>query len=77
MIKAFLSGVALLSCLFVSNNVHAQQATNPLIFADVPDMSMIRVGKNYYMSSTTMQYKTRYEKMPSARPGGNLAPNNS
>ena len=30
------------------------QAQKPLIFADVPDMSMIRVGKNYYMSSTTM-----------------------
>lgn len=30
------------------------QAQNPLIFADVPDMAMIRVGKNYYMSSTTM-----------------------
>ncbi|MGE5944359.1 MAG: glycoside hydrolase 43 family protein [Flavobacteriales bacterium] len=30
------------------------QAQNPLIFADVPDMSMIRVDKNYYMSSTTM-----------------------
>ncbi|MDX2301978.1 MAG: glycoside hydrolase 43 family protein [Microscillaceae bacterium] len=28
--------------------------TNPLIFADVPDMSMIRVGDTYYMSSTTM-----------------------
>ena len=54
MIKTFLSCVALLSCLFVSNNVHAQQATNPIIFADVPDMSMIRVGDTYYMSSTTM-----------------------
>jgi beta-xylosidase len=32
----------------------AQQATNPVIFADVPDMSMIRVGDTYYMSSTTM-----------------------
>src|SRR5215216_6344329 len=31
-----------------------QQAKNPLIFADVPDMSMIRVGDTYYMSSTTM-----------------------
>ncbi len=30
------------------------QATNPLIYADVPDMSMIRVGDTYYMSSTTM-----------------------
>ena len=54
MIKTFLSCVALLSCMFFSNNVHAQHATNPMIFADVPDMSMIRVGKNYYMSSTTM-----------------------
>jgi beta-xylosidase len=33
---------------------YAQQATNPLIFADVPDMSMVRVGDTYYMSSTTM-----------------------
>jgi len=54
MIKTFLSCVALLSCMFFSNNVHAQQATNPIIFADVPDMSMMRVGDTYYMSSTTM-----------------------
>lgn len=32
----------------------AQQTHNPVIFSDVPDMSMIRVGYNYYMSSTTM-----------------------
>jgi beta-xylosidase len=31
-----------------------KNATNPLIFADVPDMSMVRVGGTYYMSSTTM-----------------------
>lgn len=30
------------------------QEQNPVIFADVPDASMIRVGENYYMSSTTM-----------------------
>jgi beta-xylosidase len=30
------------------------QAKNPVIFADVPDMSMIRVADTYYMSSTTM-----------------------
>ena len=30
------------------------QAKNPIIFADVPDISIIRVGKNYYMASTTM-----------------------
>ena len=29
-------------------------ALNPIIFADVPDMSMVRVGDTYYMSSTTM-----------------------
>ena len=32
----------------------AQKATNPVIFADVPDMSILRVGKTYYMSSTTV-----------------------
>lgn len=32
----------------------SKRATNPIIFADVPDLSMIRVGNNYYMSSTTM-----------------------
>lgn len=31
-----------------------QQAKNPVIHADVPDMSMVRVGDTYYMSSTTM-----------------------
>lgn len=34
--------------------LHGQQAKNPIIFADVPDMSMLRVGDTYYMSSTTM-----------------------
>lgn len=29
-------------------------ATNPVIYADVPDMSIVRVGDTYYMSSTTM-----------------------
>src|SRR5574344_2140206 len=31
-----------------------QKAQNPIIFADVPDMSMLRDGDTYYMSSTTM-----------------------
>ena len=34
--------------------VQAQQATNPVIWADVPDVAAIRVGDTYYMSSTTM-----------------------
>ncbi|HTN22258.1 MAG TPA: glycoside hydrolase 43 family protein [Pelobium sp.] len=40
-----------------SNPLKAQEtnkAHNPIIYADVPDMSMIRVGDTYYMSSTTM-----------------------
>ncbi|WP_231583550.1 glycoside hydrolase family 43 protein [Rufibacter radiotolerans] len=31
-----------------------QRARNPIIYADVPDVAMIRVGDTYYMSSTTM-----------------------
>ena len=31
-----------------------KQATNPLIWADVPDPDVIRVGEYYYMVSTTM-----------------------
>src|SRR5512138_2566599 len=50
-IKYFLFVVAFITF----QNVFAQnQAHNPIIFADVPDMSMIRVGNTYYMSSTTM-----------------------
>ena len=29
-------------------------ALNPVVYADVPDIAMIRVGDSYYMSSTTM-----------------------
>ena len=32
----------------------ASAAQNPVIWADVPDVSTIRVGDTYYMSSTTM-----------------------
>jgi hypothetical protein len=49
-------------CLFLFANIvfciailaQENKAQNPIIFADVPDMSMIRVGNTYYMSSTTM-----------------------
>ena len=45
----------LISCLLFSIQGFTQQkAINPIIHADVPDVSMIRVGDNYYMSSTTM-----------------------
>ncbi|MES2277233.1 MAG: glycoside hydrolase 43 family protein [Bacteroidota bacterium] len=38
----------------IANPSVAQKASNPIIYADVPDMSMVRVGDTYYMSSTTM-----------------------
>lgn len=45
----------LLFCMLFSSGLSkAQMAANPVIFADVPDMAMIRVGNSYYMSSTTM-----------------------
>lgn len=40
--------------LFCESLFAQQQAHNPVIYADVPDMSMVRVGDTYYMSSTTM-----------------------
>jgi beta-xylosidase len=44
----------------------AQPAHNPLIWADVPDIAMIRVGKTYYMSSTTMHMSPGLPIMKSA-----------
>jgi beta-xylosidase len=39
---------------FLALTLTAQQAQNPVIFADVPDISIVRVGNSFYMSSTTM-----------------------
>ena len=52
MIKQLFVGVAVL----ITQGLMAQvkHAQNPVIYADVPDMSMVRVGDTYYMSSTTM-----------------------
>ena len=44
--------IVILSGMPVTAQVKTAQ--NPIIFADVPDVSMIRVGDTYYMSSTTM-----------------------
>ncbi len=48
--------LAMLTIFSCCNSIFAQlnSAHNPIIFADVPDMSMVRVGDTYYMSSTTM-----------------------
>jgi beta-xylosidase len=44
----------------------AAPAHNPLIWADVPDIAIIRVGKTYYMSSTTMHMSPGLPIMKSA-----------
>ena len=51
--RFFLMGVA---CFFFTLSLNSQslKTQNPILFADVPDLSIIRVGSNYYMSSTTM-----------------------
>jgi len=54
--KKINSSIALLfvSVCLTMLSAQVKQAQNPIIYADVPDMSMIRVGDTYYMSSTTM-----------------------
>ena len=53
--RLFSSWNAFLVLLFMTTLVGAQEnATNPNIWADVPDMSLLRVDDSYYMSSTTM-----------------------
>ena len=54
MIYRLLLRVMVVAGVFFVQTTVAQQAHNPVIFADVPDMSMVRVGGTYYMSSTTM-----------------------
>ena len=46
--------VAILVNLLAFAPVQAAPARNPVIWADVPDVAVIRVGDTYYMSSTTM-----------------------
>jgi beta-xylosidase len=50
------AGLTNLIFTFINLTICAQvnTAQNPVIWADVPDMSMIRVDDAYYMSSTTM-----------------------
>jgi len=49
---SFLSHLAV--GLMAGAHAFGQTARNPIIYADIPDMAMIRVGNTYYMSSTTM-----------------------
>ena len=49
-IVSFFAAVSFISTV----TAQVKQAQNPIVWADVPDLSMIRVGNTYYMSSTTM-----------------------
>jgi beta-xylosidase len=46
--------VVMLLSLFPAASVQGDPGRNPVIWADVPDVAVIRVGDTYYMSSTTM-----------------------
>lgn len=50
----FLAALTVWAAPLLSAAQAAEQAHNPIIHADVPDIAMIRVGDTYYMSSTTM-----------------------
>jgi len=52
--EKFLSGLFGSIFMLISFLSNSQTTQNPVIFADVPDAAMIRVGNTYYMSSTTM-----------------------
>lgn len=52
--KAICLILALVSFMQIEIFAQKNLAINPVIYADVPDMAMIRVGENYYMASTTM-----------------------
>jgi beta-xylosidase len=46
--------VPLLAGISFSAGAQPSKARNPVVFADVPDMAIVRVKDGYYMSSTTM-----------------------
>ena len=58
MLRKSVRFLLLLSLVFLSlgvwGNATAGQAHSPVMWADVPDPSVIRVGDTYYMTSTTM-----------------------
>ncbi|BDU26168.1 glycoside hydrolase 43 family protein [Flavobacterium sp. GSB-24] len=52
--KDFIYAVLAITSIVLTSQAQKGQAQNPIIFADVPDLSIIRVNDTYYMSSTTM-----------------------
>lgn len=52
--RVFLGWLGVLAAVVLEGSALAQNARNPILWADVPDVAVIRVGQTYYMSSTTM-----------------------
>ena len=52
--QVFLEWLGVLAAVVLEGSALAQNARNPILWADVPDVAVIRVGETYYMSSTTM-----------------------
>jgi len=50
----FILVTLMLTLLGSSTSAQVNSAQNPIVFADVPDMSIVRIADLYYMSSTTM-----------------------
>lgn len=50
---ALSTAVVLLAVCPVRANVNKVSFTNPMLWADVPDPDVIRVGEYFYMVSTT------------------------
>ena len=51
-----LLSILILVCAMLSVRAQASTFENPMIFADVPDLDIIRVDNTYYMVSTTMHF---------------------
>lgn len=52
--KNFIYNILVIAFTIVTAQAQNVKAQNPIIFADVPDLSIIRNNDTYYMSSTTM-----------------------
>ena len=53
--KTYFSFMVLITIVFnITMSAQVKSASNTIIWADVPDISIVRAGDSYYMSSTTM-----------------------
>jgi beta-xylosidase len=58
--------LGLLAGLLVARPVQSATVSNPVMWADIPDPSIVRVGSDFYMSHTTMHFAPGVPIMKSA-----------